>query len=105
MKKLIFYIPAIIAVFFYGFVGAISYLGTISPFVVVWLVLFFSSGFILSKNVFLGSLLGILPAIHLIYMGTQETGQIFNEMPTGIVLLVFYILCGVYVYRNNRWLS
>ncbi len=43
-------------------------------------MLFIISGFILNKNVFWGSLLGTLPAIHLIYMGTQETGQIINEM-------------------------
>lgn len=43
-----------------------------------------------------------LPAIHLIYMGTQETGQIINEMRIGIVILIFYIFCGYFVYRNNK---
>jgi hypothetical protein len=101
MKKSIFYIPAIISTIFYGLI-AISNIGAISPIVVVWVAFFFISGFILNKNVFWGSLFGTLPAIHLIYMGTQETGQLINEMPVGIVLLIFYIICGYFVYRNNK---
>lgn len=101
MKKGIFYIPAIISAILYGVI-AISNIGAISPIVVVWVALFFISGFILNKNVFWGSLFGTLPAIYLIYMGTQETGQLINEMPIGIVLLIFYIICGYFVYRNNN---
>jgi len=101
MRKIVFYVPAIIYAILYGVV-AISNIGTISPYVIVWLALFFISGLILNKNVFWGSLLGALPAIHLIYMGTQETGQIVNEMPTGIVVLIFYIICGCFVYINNK---
>ena len=101
MRKIVFYVPAIIYAILYGVV-AISNIGTISPYVIVWLALFFISGLILNKNVFWGSLLGALPAIHLIYMGTQETGQIINEMPIGIVVLIFYIICGCFVYINNK---
>ncbi|MFL2131850.1 hypothetical protein [Ruoffia sp. FAM 20858] len=101
MKKIIFYVPAIVFTILYGVV-AITNIGAISPIVVVWLALFFISGFILNKNISWGSLLGALPAIHIIYMGTQETGQIINEMPIGIVLLIFYITCGYFVYRNNK---
>ncbi len=101
MKKIVFYIPAIIFAVLYGII-AISNIGAISPIVAVWLALFFISGFILNKNVFLGGLLGTLPAIHLIYMGTQETGQIINEMPIGIIVLIFYTICGYFVYRNNK---
>ena len=100
MKKIIFYIPAIIFAIIYGVI-AISNIGAISSIVIIWLALFFVSGFILNKNVFWGSLLGTLPAIHLIYMGTQETGQIVNEIPIGIVILIFYIICGYFVYGNN----
>lgn len=101
MRKSIFYIPAIIFSILYGVLAIID-IGVISPIVVVWLALFFISGFILNKDVFWGSILGTLPAINLIYMGTQETGQIINEMPIGIVLLIFYIICGYFVYRNNN---
>lgn len=101
MRKIVFYVSAIVFIILYGVV-AISNIAVISPIVIVWLILFLISGFILNKNVIWGSLLGALPAIHLIYMGTQETGQIINEMPIGIVVLIFYITCGYFVIRNNK---
>ena len=101
MKKTVFYIPAIIFIFFYGLL-AIANVGAISPIVLVWLVLFLMSGILLSKGIFWGSLLGILPAIHLVYMGTQDTGQIINEMPIGIIVFIFYFICGSTVYYKNK---
>jgi hypothetical protein len=103
MKKIIFYIPAMIFSFLYGVLAINNIFAiAISPIVIVWLALFFISGILLNKNVFWGSLMGALPAIHLIYMGTQETGQIINETPTGIAVLIFYIICGYFVYRKNK---
>lgn len=101
MKKIIFYIPAIIFSIFYGAL-TISDIGAISAIVAVWLALFFVSGVLLNKNIYWGSLLGALPAIHLIYMGTQETGQIISETAIGIVVLTFYVICGYFVYRKNK---
>jgi len=46
--------------------------------------------------------LGILPGIHWIYMGTQYTGQAINEMPIGIIVLIFYIICGSFVFYKNK---
>ena len=85
MKKLLFYIPAIMFTLFYG-IAALSGYSAISSVVSVWLLLWFISGFLLNKSYFWGSLLGVLPAIHLAYMGTQETGQIISETPIGIVV-------------------
>ncbi|MGL5254041.1 MAG: DUF4362 domain-containing protein, partial [Brevinema sp.] len=45
---------------------------------------------------------GVLPTIHLIYMSTQETGQVVNiELPLGIIVLLFYVLCGCFVYKRR----
>lgn len=101
MKKIVFYIPAIIFAVFYGLL-AIANIGAISPFVIVWLVLFLLSGILLVKDIFWGSLLGVLPAIHLIYMGTQETGQIISEIPIGIIVLIFYLVCGGFIFYKNK---
>lgn len=49
MKKFLYYIPAIIFTLFYG-ASAISGTGPISPVVVIWLVLFWASGILLSRN-------------------------------------------------------
>lgn len=101
MKKILFYIPAIIFTVFYSFV-AISRIGTISPIVLVWLALFFVSGFVMNKNIFWGSIFGMLPAINLIYLGTRDTGQIISEIPIGVIVLIFYIICGSCVFIRIR---
>ncbi len=98
MKKALYYIPAIVFTVFCVFIALMGYGITLR--VIGWLALFWFSVFMLNKNQLWGTLLGLLPAINLIYMGTQETGQIFNEMPIGIVVLLFYVICGFLVFRK-----
>lgn len=103
MKKIIFYIPAIVFTAFYGW-AAISFgVKLISPIIFVWLTLFFVSGILLSKGNFLGGGLGMLPGLHLIYMSTKDTGQIINiELPLGIIVLTFYLLCSGFIFYKRR---
>lgn len=101
MKKIVFYIPAMIFTVLYG-LAAISDIGAVSSFVIVWLLLFLVAGIFLSKGKFWGGILGALPAIHLIYMGTQETGQVINEMPIGIVVLIFYAICMLFIFNKSK---
>ena len=101
MRKIVFYIPAMIFTVLYG-LAAISDIGAVSPFVIVWLLLFLVAGIFLSKGKFFGGLLGALPAIQLMYMGTQETGQVINEIPIGIVILIFYAICAGYIFNRSK---
>lgn len=100
MKKLVFFIPAIVFTIFYGLVAS-GGIGAIHPIVILWLALFWISGVLLRKTMFLGGLLGILPAACFIYMGTQETGQIMKETPIGIVILLYYAVCMYFVYKKS----
>lgn len=101
MKKLVFYTPVIVFTLFYGLL-ALNHIGVISPIVIVWLILFIIAGILISRAKFWGSLLGMLPAIHLIYMSTLETVQVVSiELPLGIIILLFYALCGYFVYKKN----
>lgn len=102
MKKIVFYIPAIIFTFFFGWVAIRASIGSISPAAAVWLVLFSISGILLSKKMFWGSLLGALPAIHMIYMGATQYRQVINELPIGVIVLIFYIICGSFVFYKNK---
>jgi len=101
MKKIVFYIPAIIFTVIYGLVE-IGHIGSISPVVAVWLGLFFMSGILLNKGIFWGGLIGSLPAIHLIYMGNQETGQLIKETPIGVIILIFYIVSSSFIYYKSK---
>jgi hypothetical protein len=64
-----------------------------------------AGGILLSKGKFWGGFIGLLPGIHFIYMGTQDTGQIVNETPMGIVVLVFYFVCGSFIFYKNKKIS
>ena len=102
VRKSIYFIPTIILSVLYGLVVIGGGISIISSVAAVWLILFLTSGILLSKNIFWGSLLGVLPAIHMIYMGTQDTGQIINEIPIGIIVFVFYIICGGFVFFKSK---
>lgn len=104
MKKLIFFIPAIIFTILYG-CAALGGIGAIHPIVIVWLLLFWAAGILLSKAIFWGGLFGVIPAACFIYMGTLETGQIISEMPIGIVVLLYYAVCIFYVYKRSSFKS
>lgn len=100
MKKILFYLPAILCIIFYG---AVAFIGlAFSPIAIVWAALFCVSGFILNKKQFWGALAGMLPAVHILYMGTQETGQVMNETPVGVAVFLFYALCGYLVFRKAQ---
>jgi hypothetical protein len=99
MKKIVFYIPAILLAVL---LAITSRMGSTSPIVFVWITLFLVCGFLLSKDKFWGGILGMLPGIHWIYMGTKYTGQIINELPLGIIILIFYILCSGFVFYKEK---
>lgn len=102
MKKFIFHLPTILFTILYGWLVMIA-AGAISPIIFAWIALFLIGGILLSKGKFLGGLLGMLPGIHLIYMSTKDTGQVINiELPSGIIILIFYILCSGYVFYKEK---
>ncbi|MEG1500994.1 MAG: hypothetical protein RR396_03480 [Clostridiales bacterium] len=92
MKKIVFYIPAILFIVFYGWLAIID-IGSISPIVLVYIALFLIGAFCLNKDQLAGGFLGVLPGMNLIYMSTQDTGQIINiELPMGIIIVIFFLL-------------
>ena len=100
MKKLLFFIPAMIFTIIYGCL-ALGGVGAIHPIVIVWVLLFWIAGVLLSKTMIWGGMFGLIPAACFIYMGTQETGQIFSETPIGIVVLLYYAACMYYIHKKN----
>lgn len=91
MKKILYYIPFVVFGLFYAL---ILFSGTsVSPVVWLWLALFLISGILMGRNLSWGAMIGMLPALHMIYMGTKDTGQIINEIPIGTLVLIFYAVC------------
>ncbi|MEE0944480.1 MAG: substrate-binding domain-containing protein [Clostridia bacterium] len=102
MKKYIGYIPAVLFSAFYLMVGFVGASFTMSM-VLLWLACFWISAILLHKGVFWGGVFGLFPAINMIYMGTQETGQVIDiEIPLGIAVLLFYVIFGFYLWKKRN---
>lgn len=99
MKKFLFYLPA--AVYAIAVIVLNMILKTFSPLWYVWVVLLWLGGFLLNKGKVWGGLFGLLPAVHLLYLSTQYTGQTVNvEMPLGVGTAVYVLVC-IFVAGKN----
>ena len=101
MKKYIGYVPAILFTAFYFMTGLTGASLALSM-VLIWITCFWIAALLLHKGLFWGGVFGLFPALHMIYMGTQYTGQVINiEIPLGLVLLLFYVILGFYLWTKR----
>ena len=100
-KKFLYFLPFIIIIVAY--MGAVIMgLGMISVKEVMWIALFLISGFLLSKEKVWGCLFGMIPGIVFVWMSTKDTGQVINiELPLGMIIIGFYVGCGIGIYRKS----
>ncbi len=101
-KQFLYFLPVIIFIVVY--IGAVIMgLGMISVKEVIWIALFLVSGFLLSKEKVWGCLFGMIPGIVFVWMSTNDTGQVINiELPLGIIIIGFYLGCGVGIYWKSH---
>ena len=100
-KKIFYFVPFITFLVVYAVMTILGF-GMISFKEVVWLVMFFAGGILLCKGKFLGSVVGMIPAIIFILMSTQDTGQVINiERPLGIILCIYYLICGFIAFKRK----
>ena len=102
MKKILYFLPFVLGCTLYVFLGIASSFGSINPMVWVALTNLFIAGILMKNNKWWGSILGIAIGILLIYMGNQETGQVFSETPLGIIMCIYYIVCAVISYIERE---
>ena len=101
MQKYIGYVPAILFTAFYFMTGLTGASLALSM-VLIWITCFWIAALLLHKGLFWGGVFGLFPALHMIYMGTQYTGQVINiEIPLGLVLLLFYVILGFYLWKKR----
>ena len=103
---IIYFIPAVLAVIaslFYLLLGVLGAFGAIDPAVWFFVALLIVSAVFMSKGKWWGSLGGIIVGLVLIYMSAQYTGQVIDiERPLGIGFLVYYLICGILLYRKEK---
>ena len=102
MKKIMLFGPAIIALLLYLIIGLISNFRAISPFVWLFVALLFVSAVFMFKGKWFGCIGGIIVGVVLIYMSMQYTGQSINiEKPLGIILCIYFLMCGFLIYKRS----
>ena len=76
---------------------AVEAMGFSAVHPVAWLitVLLGASALMMYQNRWWGCLLGVAVGFVFVYMGTRETGQIINESPIGVLICVYYLICGI----------
>ena len=99
MKKVLFYLPA--AIYTISVIALNVILKTFSPLWYAWVALLWLAGFLLSKGKVWGGLFGLLPAVHILYMNIQSTGQVINEAPLGIVTVVYVLICMFVTWKKG----
>ena len=100
-KQILYFLPFILSIITY-MVATFLGLGMISVKEFVWLALFLMSGFLLSDEKVWGCIFGMIPGAVFIWMSTNYTGQVINiELPLGLVIIGFYLGCGVGIYRKR----
>ena len=100
IKNIIYFLPAILGLCLYIFIGILADFSSIGVGVWFALLSLIISGILMKNNRSWGAVLGIIVGAILIYMGNQETGQIFKETPFGIVMCIYYIICGIISYKK-----
>lgn len=102
MRRFTGYIPAVLFTVFYLVVGFTG-VGFTMPMILWWICFFWISAFLLHKGFFLGGIFGLVPAVHMIYLGTKNNGQVIDiEIPLGIILILFYCIIGFYHYKKRN---
>lgn len=102
MKKILYFIPIALALLLYTVLGFSVGFSAISPWVWFWIVIMFVAAVVMFKQKWYGCIGGLAVGCVLIYMSTQNTGQIINERPLGIILCIYYLICGIAVYKKTK---
>ena len=69
----------------------------------LWIAIMFIAAVVMLKGKWYGCIGGLIVGCVLIYMSTKYTGQPFDiERPLGLILCVYYLICGVTVYKKDK---
>lgn len=99
----LYFIPVIVALVLYGTLVVVARIGAINLEVGICFAMLVVSAILMTKNKWWGCFFGAAIGILLIWMSTQYTGQAIDiERPLGIILLIYYAVCGFLSYRQKE---
>ncbi len=99
MKKVLYFLPAIIFLIFYVFAFIIA---DLEPIAYVFCALLILAGAVLSSDKWWGSIVGILVGVWLAVLDITTTGAVIRQWPIGFAVAVYFIVCGYLSFRKNK---
>lgn len=104
MKKVLYFLPAVLlsGFFIYLLFLIIPFSENLEIFLPLLgvIALFLVSGFLMAKGRWYGCLPSVLLGTWVIYLGVNNPTPVIAEIPIGIILAVYYLICAVVAYRN-----
>ena len=102
VKNIIYFLPAVVSFLLYVILVCASGFGSLKPWVWVFVALLFTSAILMQHKKWWGCCGGIITGAVVIYMSTQYTGQTIDEMPIGISICIYYIVCGILCFKSTN---
>ena len=100
IRKGIYFFPALIFLFFLIWASIVLGIKSLEMSAILVEILFVFAGFLLSKKLIIGGVIGIFPSVYFVYSGNYSKTGI--ETPIGIVLFIYYLLCIIDTYMNKK---
>lgn len=100
MRKIIYFAPFIAYVLFILWASGLFGFNSLEVSAWIFGIMLFVSSFMLSRKIYYGGIIGMIPAVYLIYAG--ENSKTGIEKSIGFVLLLFYLLSIYSVWREKK---
>ena len=100
IRKGIYFFPALIFLFFLIWASILLGIKSLEVSAILVEILFVIAGFLLSKKLIIGGVIGIFPSVYFVLSGNYSKTGI--ETPIGIVLFIYYLLCIIDTYMNKK---
>ena len=103
MKKMFYFIPALMVSILILLIWVVmGNFDGLSPMAAVYLILLITAGVLLSKNYWWGAFFGLPYGITVIVSDIFEKGQITRKWPFGLLVCIFYVICGMICYLDGK---
>ena len=102
LKTIIYFLPLVVILMFYAVLGDWSNPISLNLSFLIPISLPLAAAVLMTKNKWWGCIFGIIMGIAIIYKGTLDTGQVINEIPSGIIFCIYNLICGLITYKDFR---
>lgn len=105
LKKIFFFIPVISTLAVCAFLTFTGSFNSIVP--ITWLLLAFeiAASVLLALNKFFGGFFALVPGLYWIissFQKAQFSAGVIPEWPAGVIIILFYAICSLWVYKSSK---